>query len=113
MSNARWHRLQELFDALIATPPPGRDALLASLDDDDALKREALALAVAEDGDSGEDGMTARLREAATRVVATPVEQRLGPYRLAGEIGSGGMGTVFLAERVDEAFDQRVAIKLL
>ena len=113
MSEARWYRLQELFDALIATPPSGREALLASLDDDEALKREALALAAAEDQDSGDSGMTARLREAASRVSNAPSSRRLGPYRLVREIGSGGMGTVFLAERVDDAFDQRVAIKLL
>ena len=111
MSDARWRRLQELFDALIATPPSGRGALLAALDDDDAIKHEALALAAAEDGD--DSGMTGRLREAAARASTAPVEQRLGPWRLVREIGSGGMGTVFLAERVDDAFDRRVAIKLL
>ena len=38
---------------------------------------------------------------------------RLGAWRLLREIGAGGMGTVFLAERADGHFDQRVAIKLL
>ncbi|HNR92849.1 MAG TPA: protein kinase, partial [Dokdonella sp.] len=38
---------------------------------------------------------------------------RLCPYRLREEIGSGGMGTVFLAERVDAEFDRLVAIKLI
>ena len=48
------------------------------------------------------------------RVAAGPfAAQRLGAYRLIEEIGSGGMGTVFLAERVDENFEQRVAIKVL
>ena len=37
---------------------------------------------------------------------------RIGPYRIERRIGSGGMGTVFLAVRVDE-FEKRVAIKLL
>ncbi|MEM8560420.1 MAG: serine/threonine-protein kinase, partial [Bacteroidota bacterium] len=36
---------------------------------------------------------------------------RLGPWRLVREIGRGGMGTVWLAERADGAFEQRVAIK--
>src|SRR5690606_5562075 len=85
----------------------------ATLDDDESLKREALELANAEDQDSGDSGMTARLREAASRVATPAQAERLGPYRLVREIGSGGMGTVFLAERVDDAFDQRVAIKLL
>ena len=38
--------------------------------------------------------------------------ERIGPYRLIREIGRGGMGTVYLAER-DGDFTQRVAIKTL
>jgi len=37
----------------------------------------------------------------------------LGAYRLLGEIGSGGMGRVWLAERGDGEYRQQVAIKLL
>lgn len=38
---------------------------------------------------------------------------RAGPWRLLEKIGQGGMGTVYLAERADGAFDKRAAIKLL
>jgi eukaryotic-like serine/threonine-protein kinase len=38
---------------------------------------------------------------------------RLGAWRLLREIGAGGMGTVFLAERADGQFERQVAIKLL
>jgi serine/threonine-protein kinase len=41
------------------------------------------------------------------------VGDRVGPFRLLREIGRGGMGVVFLAERVDGHFEQRVALKLL
>ncbi|HEY2435417.1 MAG TPA: serine/threonine-protein kinase [Vicinamibacterales bacterium] len=36
----------------------------------------------------------------------------IGAYRIVDRIGHGGMGDVFLAERVDGTFEQRVAIKL-
>ena len=36
-----------------------------------------------------------------------------GPWRLLRELGAGGMGTVFLAERSDGHFAQHVAIKVL
>ena len=38
---------------------------------------------------------------------------RLGPWRVLGEIGRGGMGVVLLGERADGAFDKQVAIKVL
>lgn len=39
--------------------------------------------------------------------------QRLGPYRIVRKLGSGGMGDVYLAERADDEYQQRVAIKLV
>jgi len=36
-----------------------------------------------------------------------------GPYRLIRELGRGGMGTVFLAERDDNQYHARVAVKLV
>ncbi|KAB2839492.1 MAG: serine/threonine protein kinase, partial [Burkholderiales bacterium] len=38
---------------------------------------------------------------------------RLGPYRVVGEIATGGMGEVLRARRDDAQFEQEVAIKLL
>ncbi len=39
--------------------------------------------------------------------------RRLGAYAIVREIGRGGMGAVYLAERADGAFDRQVAIKVL
>ena len=39
--------------------------------------------------------------------------KRIGPYQLLREIGRGGMGTVYLAKRDDEQYEQQVAIKLI
>jgi serine/threonine-protein kinase len=38
---------------------------------------------------------------------------RIGPYSLVRELGSGGMGSVWLAERDDGQFQRQVALKLI
>jgi eukaryotic-like serine/threonine-protein kinase len=112
MNKVRWNRLQELFERLLERPSSERAVWLHENEPDESLRDEALALVAKHD--SGPDVLTARLREAANQVAAQPAAGlRLGPYVLIREIGSGGMGTVFLAERVDAEFDRLVAIKLI
>ncbi|HET7225408.1 MAG TPA: serine/threonine-protein kinase [Candidatus Eisenbacteria bacterium] len=105
-----WNELQALFHELAALPGPGREARLAELArDDPARAREVLSLldAHAASGEFLED----------PPIPAAPspamVGQRLGPYRIVGEIGRGGMGVVYRAERDDAEFSKQVAIKLI
>ena len=41
------------------------------------------------------------------------IGQQIGSYKIVEEIASGGMGTVFLAERSDGLFEQKVALKII
>ena len=113
MSDARWQRLQQLFDHLIELPAAERDAWLAQQHDADDLKQQALDLVRA---DERQNATVTRQFGSAVAELAPPTPASglmLGPYRLLCEIGSGGMGTVFLAERADAEFDRQVAIKLI
>ena len=42
-----------------------------------------------------------------------PPPARLGPWRLGEQLGAGGMGEVWAAERVEGGFEQRAAVKLV
>ena len=116
MNTDRWTQLKSLFDEALAQQPEQRVAFIEQVCDDEELRREAISLLTFHDDDPG--FMEQPLREDALRVVAedsdrTQLDERIGPYRLVRKIGRGGMGTVYLAERADGQFEQRVAIKLV
>ena len=116
MSDARRQRIEELFDQALAAAPEARAALLADrCGDDDALRREVESLVASAPPASGV--FRATVAQAAVALAGdlpgARVGTRVGPYRLIEVIGEGGMGTVYLAERADDAFHKRVAVKIL
>jgi eukaryotic-like serine/threonine-protein kinase len=52
-------------------------------------------------------------RPSSARSLGGLTGHEIGGYTLLSEIGHGGMGTVWLAERTDQVFTRKVAIKLL
>lgn len=63
--------------------------------------------------DTKSDAMEACATDAARLRLDATTGSRIGPYKILREIGHGGMGTVYLAERDDEHYRQQVAIKLI
>ncbi|MBN8482980.1 MAG: serine/threonine protein kinase, partial [Xanthomonadales bacterium] len=111
MSESPLDRYADDFEHLRALPASARDAALAALPLADA-DRDVLRRLLAADTDDEDDPLARVVGAGAARLGASHVE-RIGPYRLLRELGSGGMGTVHLAERVDGGFEQQVAIKLI
>lgn len=102
-----WARAQEVFlDALDQPTGERADWVRQACDGDLVLRDEVLSFLGAhqEGGPLGEwDGPRP----------ATGHPERIGAHRILREIGVGGMGTVYLAEREGNGFRQRVALKLL
>lgn len=66
------------------------------------------------DADHEADVRLRDYEQAVARVaLAAAAGRRVGAWRLVEEIGHGGMGVVYRAERADGQFEQRAAIKLL
>jgi len=110
MSTPRIARMESLFHAALERPAGERAAFLATEESDPEL-RAAVERLIAHHTQSD-----ARLRVALDSAVGdgtSPARHRVGPYRLLREIGAGGMGTVYLAERELGSTRQRVALKLI
>src|SRR5262249_31005699 len=85
-----------------------RAAFLAERCSDASVRQEVEGLLAAHDRASTIGSPT----EITTEPTQKWVGRRLGVYEIIDEIGSGGMGRVFLAFRADDAYRKRVAIKL-
>lgn len=104
-------RVETLFADVLVQPPEARSSYLAMIcDPDTGLYREVASLLAAHEEAEGflvEPAVVSQLLD-----TTTPLEQ-LGPYHVLKELGHGGMGTVFLAERADGQYEQLVAIKVV
>jgi TolB-like protein/Flp pilus assembly protein TadD/tRNA A-37 threonylcarbamoyl transferase component Bud32 len=109
----RWQRLENILaNALEQNSLEERTALLKRLcAEDTELLREAEKL-LAQDTTAFEDFAVfaaKRLRHDQRDRIG----ERIGAYVIVRELGRGGMGAVYLAERADGQFQKRVAVKVL
>lgn len=115
MKSTQWERVDAALARALDGEPVDQDALTgkerALLD---RLIRAAGSEARGLDTPAGQHAELAEALESQLfELDGLTVGDRVGPFRLIERIGAGGMGVVFLAERVAGGFDQRVALKLL
>jgi len=113
----QWKRIEELFTATLDLPPENRAAYL---DDvcvgDENLQTEVQRLLVLHD-QNGEflefPGAMCNDMRAGEGTKAFWSGRRVGAFKLIEPLAFGGMGSVWLADRDDDQFTQRVAVKLM
>lgn len=114
MDADRWRRLQALFLEVRSAPAGERDGLLAErCAGDDELLAELRTLLAADAADGVLDSLVPRIVESLAHVLTETIPAQIGAYRVLREIGRGGMGVVYLAERADGQYEQHVAIKVI
>jgi protein kinase/serine/threonine-protein kinase len=109
----RWQRLKNILaDALEQSSLDERTALLRQ-----ACANDATLLCEAEKLLTHNTTAFEEFAEFATTDLRNGtlgrIGERLGAYVIIKELGRGGMGAVYLAERADGQFEKRVAIKVL
>jgi len=115
MDPDRRKRIEDLFDQILDRPPrEWDDALEEMCGGDEGLKQEVGALLAAHRTTEGilEEPLFPRARTGGGRMGGRE-PRMVDRYRILREIGKGGMGRVYLAERADGHFKQRVALKVI
>jgi len=136
-----WSRVEDLYHRVLELDESSRAQFLEhSCLDDEAVRREVESLLAHEKaaehfiespalevmGRLVANGPAAGGRRAPDATVTKPsgelagdepgiasAPKRIGAYRIAGEIGHGGMAVVYLGERDDQNYRKRVAIKMV
>jgi len=110
----RWTDVTDWFDRATSLPPHARRAALDAAGLDAEVRTEVEAMLAAYDTDPEYLEQPTDVAGAVEDAVADGlIGQRLGAYRLVREIGRGGMGVVYEAQRDDQEFDRRAAVKVL
>jgi len=129
MSPDDWKKAEVLFDAAIELASKDRKAYLDAHDGGDALVRLQVENLLASDTSAGDfiespvwtdssvfstsDKLNISVNISERHFPDKYIGGTIGQYRIISELGCGGMGSVYLAERSDGEFEQRVAIKLI
>lgn len=117
MDADRLGRLKTVFESACDLEEPQRDEFLRSTcaDDPELLAQVRSLLDCHKKAESFIEQPA--IGEADIPKLRQPVGnlegQLLGPYRILNCIGTGGMGSVYLAARADAAFEKQVAVKVV
>ncbi|HVF89879.1 MAG TPA: protein kinase [Blastocatellia bacterium] len=124
MTTERRQQVREIFSRAVRLGPEAREAFLAEVcEGDEALLDDVKSLIASEQDEkatsinSSENKQTISFYEQTLALAPGEIQplqsRRIGAYQILGEVGSGGMGFVYLAARADDEFDRRVAIKVV
>ena len=113
-----WERAEELFHSALQQPEAVREAWLATQAGIDPAIRQEVRSLLAADRRHGELSIEVPAGPQDASAADDSEElmepgERYGPYRTERLLGSGGMGAVYLARRVDGQFEQTVALKVM
>ncbi|MCY7345604.1 MAG: protein kinase [Pyrinomonadaceae bacterium] len=116
MDSEKWKKIKAILEKALelSTAAARSQYLTKACDGDEDLRREVESLLEFDDvqADLLEDSAFESVFDAnknGDSVIGTQIDK----YKIIGALGAGGMGAVYLAERADGAFKQKVALKLI
>ncbi|MGA9772529.1 MAG: protein kinase [Blastocatellia bacterium] len=110
MSPEKWNEIKRIFNEVADLSPTEQSGYLDSACEDTEMRRELEQMLAADRANSFTQSPLAYLADDES---AHFKDRKIGRYRILGEVGRGGMGTVFAALRDDGEFEQKAAVKII
>ena len=113
---ANWNSIESAFNHAADLNATAQEAFLVELaESDPELASRVRRLLIADKRDNAilEEPIDMGLDQFAEHSSDRWIGQRLGAYQIVDRLATGGMGTVFIAERIDDQYQQRVALKIM
>lgn len=118
MQQENWEKVKEILQKALTLPLNERSSFLENADLTEAVRAEVESLLAFEEEAGNLMDLPAiefskHFFADETDYTNSAIGQNVGHYRIVRELGYGGMGAVYLAERTDGKFEQKIALKLL
>jgi len=106
----QWQQVSPYLDEVLDIAPEQRTAWLAGLERKDAQLASMVRGLLHEQAQAAREGFLEKSVFAAGSGLAG---QKVGAYTLVSQLGEGGMGSVWLAQRSDGRFERQAAVKFV
>ncbi len=113
MTPGRWSEVKTVLSGVLDADPRERPEILDRLCGGDTELRTTVESLLAMESKADQFDTAVLPGTALWGETSEPRPTQIGPYTILNEIGRGGMGVVYLAERADGEYRKRVAIKLI
>lgn len=113
MEAERWNQVQTLFKEIVALDEKTRETRLQEVSATDPGIVEEIRALLEADADKTSILDSFAIDTVDISSLFSMEGTQIGAFNIINEIGSGGMGNVYLARRVEGGFDQTVALKLI
>jgi serine/threonine protein kinase len=113
MTPGRWSEVKTVLSGVLDAEPTERPEILDRLCGADTELRTTVESLLAMESKADQFDTAVLPGTALWGDAPEQAPAEIGPYTILKEIGRGGMGVVYLADRADGEYDKRVAIKLI
>ena len=116
MDEKLWNNIKNLFSEALEHPQGERESFVKENSNSNKKLFDGVMRMLSVENSQGEniaEAVSSQVDNLIEDKYGINIDDELGYYQIKSQIGQGGMGRIFLAERVDQEYQSKVAIKVM